>query len=65
MPAVSAIQYNETLRDFYDNINEGRTIKKKGLLVAVMRQLLILIYTLWKKDEEYNKDNYKKTPFFG
>lgn len=57
MPAMSAIQSNKTLIVFYNRVNEGRTIKKQGL-VAVMRKLLILIYTLWKKDEEYI-ENYQ------
>jgi len=56
MPAMSAIQYNKTLKNFYERVNEGRTIKMQGL-VAVMRKLLILIYTLWTKNEIYN-ENY-------
>jgi transposase len=59
MPAMSAIQSNKTLKTFYERVNEGRTIKKQGL-IAVMRKLLILIYTLWKKDEEYI-ENYQMT----
>ncbi len=59
MPAMSAVQHNRTLKVFYNRINEGRTIKKQGL-IAVMRKLLILIYTLWKKDEEY-VENYQMT----
>ncbi len=59
MPAMSAIQSNKTLKTFYERVNEGRIIKKQGL-VAVMRKLLILIYTLWKKDEEYI-ENYQMT----
>ena len=59
MPAMSAIQYNKTLKIFYERVNEGRTIKKQGL-IAVMRKLLILIYTLWKKDEIYI-ENYQMT----
>ncbi len=57
MPAMSAARSNKTLKVFYNRINEGRTIKKQGL-IAVMRKLLILIYTLWKKDEEYI-ENYQ------
>ncbi len=34
-------------------------VKKQGL-IAVMRKLLILIYTLWKKEEEY-VENYQMT----
>lgn len=59
MPAMSAIQYNKTLKTFYERVNEERTIKKQGL-IAVMRKLLILIYTLWKKDEIYI-ENYQMT----
>jgi transposase len=57
MPALSAIQSNKTLKTFYERVNEGRTIKKQGL-IAVMRKLLILIYTLWKKEEAYI-ENYQ------
>ena len=57
LPAMSALQHNKDLKIFYDRVNEGRTIKKQGV-VAVMRKLLILIYTLWKKDEEYI-ENYQ------
>jgi len=57
MPALTAIQHNKTLKTFYERVNEGRTIKQQGV-VAVMRKLLILIYTLWKKDEEYI-ENYQ------
>ncbi|MCK5538569.1 MAG: IS110 family transposase [Bacteroidales bacterium] len=62
MPAMSAMQHNKTLKTFYERVNDGRTIKMQGV-VAVMRKLLILIYTLWKKEEEY-VENYievKKT----
>lgn len=59
MPAMSAARNNKTLKVFYNRINEGRTMKKQGL-IAVMRKLLILIYTLWKKEEEYI-ENYQMT----
>jgi len=55
MPAMAAIQHNKTLKTFYERVNEKREIKKQGL-IAVMRKLLILIYTLWKKEEEYIED---------
>jgi len=57
MPAMAASQHNKTLKIFYERVNEGKTIKRQGL-IAVMRKLLILIYTLWKKDEEYI-ENYQ------
>ena len=57
MPAMSAIQYNKNLKTFYERVNKGRIVKKQGV-IAVMRKLLILIYTLWKKDEKYI-ENYQ------
>ncbi len=59
MPAISASQHNSTLKTFYERINANRTIKRQGI-IAVMRKLLIIIYTLWKKDEEYI-ENYQIT----
>lgn len=56
MAAVSAGKWNETLRPFYQRLNE-RFPKKKQSLVAVMRKLLILIYTLWKSGEEYDPNH--------
>lgn len=58
MPAMSASLHNSNLKEFYERINEGRTIKRQGL-IAVMRKLLILIYTLWKKNENYLEDYLK------
>lgn len=52
MPAMTATRHNTTLKAFYNRVNQGRTIKMQGL-VAVMRKLLILIYTLWKKETTY------------
>lgn len=52
MPAMAAATHNSSIRTFYERINTDRNIKKHGI-VAVMRKLLILIYTLWKKDEPY------------
>jgi transposase len=57
MPAMAAAAHNKTLKIFYNRVNEGRSIKRQGL-IAVMRKLLILIYTLWKKDEVY-VENYQ------
>lgn len=57
MPAMNAIQFNDNLKVFNDRIMETHTFKKQGI-VAVMRKLLILIYTLWKKNEVYNP-NYQ------
>lgn len=61
MPAVTAITHNENLKEFYDRLNEKFSYKKQSL-VAVMRKLLILIYTLWKSEEDYDPNyQWKKT----
>lgn len=57
MPALSAIRFNEKMKSFNERIMKTHSYKKQGI-VAVMRKLLILIYTLWKKDEEFSL-NYK------
>jgi transposase len=54
MPALTATMHNEKIKALYERINERNPdIKKKGV-VAGMRKLLILIFVLWKKNEEYN-----------
>lgn len=53
MAAVTAGNHNLTLKPFYERLKERLPAKKQGL-VAVMRKLLILVYTLWKNEEEYN-----------
>ena len=58
MPTLSAIRYNGTLKIFYERIMEKRTIKKQGM-VAVMRKLLIYIYTLWNNETVF-VENYQK-----
>lgn len=55
MPALSAIRFNEKMKSFNERIMETHSYKKQGI-VAVMRKLLILIYTLWKKNEEFSLD---------
>jgi transposase len=53
MPAVTAVTHNENLKEFYSRLNEKFNYKKQSL-VAVMRKLLVLIYTLWKSGENYD-----------
>jgi len=55
MPSLSAVRFNKRLKTFYDRIMENRTAKKQGL-VAVMRKLLIYIYTLWNNETEFVED---------
>jgi transposase len=53
MPALSAIRNCEKMKKINERIMETHQFKKQGI-VAVMRKLLILVYTLWKKDEKYD-----------
>lgn len=56
MPAMSAVKYDPKSRELYNRLNE-RLPKKKQSLIAVMRKLLITIYTLWKNNETYNPNH--------
>lgn len=56
MPALTAIRYNEQIRNLYERIvQKNPAIKRKGV-VAAMRKLLVLMFVLWKKDESFNPD---------
>ena len=54
MPALCATNHNEKIKELYERIiDRNPLIKRKGV-VAGMRKLLILIYVLWKKEEDYD-----------
>jgi len=52
MSALTASRRIPRLSDFYQRINDKNKCKKIGLL-AVSRKLLVLTYTLWRKDEDF------------
>jgi transposase len=52
MPALSACRHNPKLKALYARIISKRGIKKIAL-IAVARKLLLLIYTIFTKNEEY------------
>jgi len=52
-PALTAVRHDANFKRIYDRIFDKTKIKMKGY-VAVQRKLLILIYTLFKKNEAYN-----------
>lgn len=52
MPAISAATNNPDLKIYYQRISSRKKVKKMAV-IPVARKLLILIYTLWKKDTEY------------
>jgi transposase len=60
MPSLTAARYNKDLKEFYNRIKERRKIPQIAN-IAVERKLLLLIYTLWKKNEKYieNYENLK------
>lgn len=65
MPAMSAINYNEKIKDLFDRVVERNpTIKRKGV-VAAMRKLLVLIFVLWKNGQDYDPKHLWHSNNFG
>jgi hypothetical protein len=56
MPALSALQHNEPIRELYGRICESNPALKQKGVVAAMRKLLVLSYVIWKKDEKYDRE---------
>lgn len=52
-PALVAVKYDPRFAAFFDRLFARQQVKMQSY-VAVQRKLLILIYTLWKKNEPYN-----------
>ncbi len=61
MPAFNVVRYDQKpFKSFHDRLlDNGKT--KMQAYVAVQKKLLVLIYTLWKKDEEYLGNETKGT----
>lgn len=58
MPAFSVVTYKVgPFADLYERVYSRTMIKMKAY-VAVQRKLLILIYTLWKKNEKFKPEMY-------
>jgi len=57
LPSLSVVRNGELqFVNLNQRVFERTKIKMKGY-VAVQRKLLVLIYTLWRKDEVYNKEH--------
>ena len=56
MPAISAIQHNPALKVFYERLVAKHPDQKMIALTAIMRKLLLLIYSLWKSGQTYNQE---------
>ena len=59
MPALTAIGHNERFKAIFTRLVSRHGIKMKAA-VAVQRKLLELMYTLYKKQEKYDKDYLQK-----
>ncbi len=63
LPAFNLIRYNVGhFKPFFERILAKHNQKMKAY-VAVQRKLLILIYTLWKKNEGYKPDELNQSIF--
>lgn len=60
MPSMTAIRVNPTLKVFYQRLKPNKT-KPIVALVAVQRKLLLLMFSLYKKDEFYTPLPQQKT----
>lgn len=55
MPAVNACQYNKRVAELYERVKEKNPNTKMVAVTAGMRKLLMQIYTIWKKNEAFDK----------
>ncbi len=55
MPACAAIRCSDSSKEVFKRIVSKSGIKMKGV-VAVQRKLLVLIYILWKNNEEFDPE---------
>ncbi len=59
MPSMTCIRCNPTLKQFYSRLKPKKA-KPLVALVAVQRKLLILMFTLWRNEENYDAGFEKK-----
>lgn len=65
LPAFNVVRHQVgTFKPFFERILAQHNQKMKAY-VAVQRKLLILIYTLWKKNQEYKPDLLHQKKIFG
>lgn len=53
MPALCASRFDQKMKCFYSRLTQRQNAKKQSV-IAVMRKLLVVIYTLWKNGQDYN-----------
>ena len=59
MPAMTATRCNPTLKKFYERVKSTKA-KPMIALVAVERKLLVLMYSLWKNEMNYDPEYEQK-----
>ena len=55
MPALSAAHCNRQMNQTYMNICDRHPDTKMIGVTAIMRKMLLLVYSLWKSGEEYDE----------
>lgn len=58
-PSLTAIQYDRKMKKTYNLIYDKTKIKMKGV-VAIQRKLLVLIYTIFKKNEPFDENYFQE-----
>ena len=58
-PAMTVVKYEPQIKQLYERVTDRTAIKMKGL-VAVQRKLLLLIYTLFKNNVDYDPNFAQK-----
>lgn len=59
-PSLTAIIHDQNMKKKYDLIYDKTKIKMKGV-VAIQRKILVLIYTIFKKNEPFDENYFQKT----
>ncbi len=58
-PAIVSTQYNPQMKEFYARLCKKNPQSKMVGVTAIMRKLLLLIYSLWKSGEKYDQEREK------
>jgi transposase len=60
LSAIHSVQYHHPLKDVFQRIVAKHPDIPMKAYVAIQRKILLLMYTLWKKEEEYIPDYEEK-----
>jgi len=59
MGTMTAVRYNPEMKIFYDRLKENGKHTTQAQ-IAVMRKMIIIAHSLYKKNEKYSSEVYKK-----